>query len=746
MHKKNTPKLKFKINTKILFTLFSLSVVLLGISAYIALSNMQNLGKYAVTQQDELRDQTVTDSKEALLSLAEKYVLEVAKHQASLTNNSLRHFERDMNNLVSMVADLAMHILSTSSPPPQTGGTRRRQLMDQPQAVHVVYSQDEEPEDIDNSMVYVTAPDFSGDMQQEIASFGSLNRQFQEIRSHYPAMSAVYIGLESGGFLSLPWKSGYPESFDPRKRPWYRRAVRTENYGWTDTYVDATSGKLVVSCSQPFYTSDNVLLGVVGVDVFIDTFNKETASYLKDSVLVFLVNANGKMIARLGLSAKNTPWDQPYEAENLLESENQELRSIVEDMIRGETGVTKVQVVNRERYLAYVPLINSWSLGAFMSVETITKPAVQIEEQIIAAGEQHTAEFNKRLNRLVKSIIILFVGIIVAVIGISYGLSRKITKPILALRAGADTIGEGNLDYKIAIHTGDELEALADAFNTMTDDLKQYIADLAESTATKERFETELQIGRDIQASLLPEHLVQVPGWEIEAFFKPARQVAGDFYDIFTLGSSGHVFFVIADVCDKGVGPAMFAAIIRTLLRAFSLHYDLSSHEQDSQDSSYELPLDRTNDFLQTQLATTDFFATIFAGVLDPETRVVHYINGGHNPPYIVSAANEIKTPLKPTGPIIGAFPGVKYKINTIRLEAGDTLFTFTDGLPEARDPNGAFFTDKRVQKLLQQPSSSAKEMLDRVVKDVQEYIAEADQFDDITLLVLRCLSEPVNS
>jgi sigma-B regulation protein RsbU (phosphoserine phosphatase) len=256
------------------------------------------------------------------------------------------------------------------------------------------------------------------------------------------------------------------------------------------------------------------------------------------------------------------------------------------------------------------------------------------------------------------------------------------------------------------------------------------------------RFEKELQIGQEIQTSFLPATLLQMEGWEFAACFYPAREVAGDFYDLFTIENDSKVAFVIADVCDKGVGSALFAALIRTLFRAFMKYNPPVANDLMEERA---LALELTNDYIFQNQIQTSMFATLFAGVLHPDTGVLKYVNCGHNPPYIVGTSG-IKTKLKPTGPVVGAFPGVKYKVKEITLQPGESLFTFTDGLPEARDINHEFYTDDRILELLEQPNSSASNLLDRVDKSVHAHIASASQFDDITMLVIRRQSDLVDN
>jgi sigma-B regulation protein RsbU (phosphoserine phosphatase) len=253
---------------------------------------------------------------------------------------------------------------------------------------------------------------------------------------------------------------------------------------------------------------------------------------------------------------------------------------------------------------------------------------------------------------------------------------------------------------------------------------------LQERQAELLKFEREMQIGRQIQADFLPEQLPQVPGWEIVACFHPAREVAGDFYDAFTL-SDGQIGLVIADVVDKGVGAALFMALFRSLIRFFGGQHGLGG-------SSALDGIRLTNDYISLNHSRSNMFATLFFGVLDPASGVLTYINGGHNPPALINAAGAIKARLKPTGPAVGMLPDQVFSSQQVILEPGDMLMTFTDGALDARDPAGKLFTEKRLLEILQQPASSATALLDRLEASLKVHIASADQFDDITMLVVR--------
>ena len=212
--------------------------------------------------------------------------------------------------------------------------------------------------------------------------------------------------------------------------------------------------------------------------------------------------------------------------------------------------------------------------------------------------------------------------------------------------------------------------------------------------------ERELEIGRQIQAGFLPEELPEHPDWELAAVFEPARQVAGDFYDAFILPIDNHIAFILADVCDKGVGAALFMALFRTLIRSKAASFFSSSA---SVAETLTKTIVQTNDYIAATHSKANMFATLFIGVMNLENGTMTYINAGQEPPLLVHAAGEKKW-LEPTGPIVGALPDMEFETQGVNLERGDLLICYTDGITEARNPEGEFFGEKALTEISQTP------------------------------------------
>lgn len=266
-----------------------------------------------------------------------------------------------------------------------------------------------------------------------------------------------------------------------------------------------------------------------------------------------------------------------------------------------------------------------------------------------------------------------------------------------------------------------------------------------ESTLAKKRFqdrerlyaqslERELEIGRRIQEGFLPAELPQRPGWEIAVRFCPAKQVAGDFYDAFEL-TSDRIGLVMADVCGKGVGAAMFMALFRSLIRA---HADRAAVSPFAPAVAILIEaISATNGYIVRMHRSAHTFASVFFGVLDPNTGVLNYLNAGHLPPIIINADGSMEH-LKATGPAVGLLGNATFDVSSATILPGSTLFAFTDGVTEARDEHRAFFDEERLYDALLSGAESASELLDNIFESVREFSGDTEQADDVTMLAVR--------
>jgi sigma-B regulation protein RsbU (phosphoserine phosphatase) len=403
-------------------------------------------------------------------------------------------------------------------------------------------------------------------------------------------------------------------------------------------------------------------------------------------------------------------------------------KEVLLNMAAGRSSVQKAAIDKTDYYIAYSPLsITGWSLGIAVEYNEIIAGAVNMKSNIDGQALIAKEQIRAMLNSVMFRFILLTCVMIIAVLIFSVLVSGSVTGPVIKLTNAVIKVGKGDLNSKIDIQSKDEIGVLADNFNKMIDDLHNYVADLSKVTAEKERIGAELNIARQIQASMLPCIFPAFPNrqeFDIYASMLPAKEVGGDFYDFFMAGEN-KLAVVIADVSDKGVPAALFMVVTKMLIKNNAI----------SGKEPKEI-FETVNDIL-CENNNADMFVTAFMGILDIPTGRFVYVNAGHNPPFIKHTSGEYQwLPVKP-GFILAGTEGTKYIQDEISLTHGDTLFLYTDGVTEARNRQSQFFSESRLLEVLNTyKSSMPKELIEEVKSEIDNFVDEQD--DDITMLVLK--------
>lgn len=309
--------------------------------------------------------------------------------------------------------------------------------------------------------------------------------------------------------------------------------------------------------------------------------------------------------------------------------------------------------------------------------------------------------------------------------------SRYITAPIRNLMKEITRLGQGNLDHRISESSKDEIGSLARTFNRMSDNLKDYIDRLAKETSSRERITSELEVAAQIQKDILPNRFPPFPDkikqFDLYAEMHAAKEVAGDFYDFFMIDQN-RIAFVIADVSGKGIPAAMFMMSAKTTLKNNAL-------------SGYGAAkiIERTNKAL-CENNDVCMFVTMFFGIYDLSTNVLHYVNGGHNPPLLKREGTTYDWLRLDKGFALGVMENREYHARKLRLRKGDRLFCYTDGVTEATNADGEIFGEKRLLSVMNRTAYKQTHLrgdLKRVMDSVREFAGGTEQFDDVTMLIL---------
>jgi len=704
-------RIKLKITGKILLILLGLSLVSLAFFSVVALNNMANMGKYALESNASLGASAVSDSTDALEKQAREQLLTTAIGQAAISDSLFEKVESETSLVASYMTDL------WEKPTDFPGGR--------------TYFQDEQPDTIYTASVSVMAPDVApSSVSADLRLLSNLDRVFIPVFQTDRNLTQIYVGTESGVIQVYPWTTSFPSDFDARQREWYTRAKQARTPGWTNTMIDAVSGKPKVTCYRPVFDDKRKLIGVVGADVTAETINQKIiGTQIGKNGYAFLIDGKGNLIAHPRMQGLAGKWDEAFYTGNLLNAKNTELARIAAEMVDGMAGVEKCTLDGTDKFIAYAPITTTgWSIGIAMPIDEIVAPVQSTRERIDTATSDFSVKINRQITDMLTILILTSAGIILAVAGIAYYLARRITRPIIALDQGVHIIGQGNLDHKLVVTTGDEIQDLAGAFNKMTGDLKVYIRNLQETTSAKERIESELRVATEIQTSMLPRLFPPFPDrkeFDLYATMQPARQVGGDFYDFFFI-SPTKLCLIIGDVCGKGIPAALFMAISKTLLRTEALH-----------EPSPDRVLFDVNNILYPDNEASMFFTGLCA-VLDTETGELTIANGGHNPPLLCPAGGEFQYINLPKGLVVGAMPDTAYLSNTYSMRPHDILVMYTDGVTEAMDGKDRLYSEARLLSCLNDLCGrSVSDIVHGVRADIETFIDGTEQSDDITMLVL---------
>ena len=297
------------------------------------------------------------------------------------------------------------------------------------------------------------------------------------------------------------------------------------------------------------------------------------------------------------------------------------------------------------------------------------------------------------------------------------------------VESSRQTQDPSRIDFKRAdIHTGDEMEVLSDALNAMFDDTRRYMTNLLSVTAEKEKIGAELNVATQIQADMLPRIFPAFPDrreFDLYAFMHPAREVGGDFYDFFLIDED-HLCMVIADVSGKGVPAALFMVIAKTLIKNQAMMGD------DPADI-----LGKVNEQL-CEGNEAMLFVTVWISILTISTGKGIAANAGHEHPVIRRAGGSYELVIYRHSPAVAAMEGMRFRQHSFELHPGDRLFVYTDGVPEATNAESELFGNERMLDVLNsQPDRKPHALLETMKREIDVFVGEAPQFDDITMLCL---------
>lgn len=464
------------------------------------------------------------------------------------------------------------------------------------------------------------------------------------------------------------------DSYDYLRRDWYHVPTVLKKPVWTEPYFDEGAGNiLMVTYSCPVFERESdwgteKLKAVVTADVDLDWLTALVKSipvgrtgycFIVSSTGAFVTNPQRERVIGQSIFSRAEQLGDPA------------LRAIGRAMIREQSGFVELgsKMTGTDSFLAFSRIPSpGWALGAVFSKEEILQDVNALHRRTILLATVGTA-------------LLLAVSLLVA---------GSIAKPLRRMAAVTRKVAAGDLDVDLsAIRRSDEVGELATAFTKMAADLKTYIKELTETTAAKQRIESELSIAAQIQKSMLPSTFPAFPGrdeFDIFAVMRPAKEVGGDLYDFFLLDEH-RLCVVVGDVSGKGVPAALFMAVTKYLVEASAVEAKVPDEV-----------LHRVNEHL-ARGNDSCMFVTLFLGILNLENGEFVYANGGHNPPLFLESNDRAAFLDPPGGPVLGILDDAAFQLGRLQMKGASTLIIYSDGVTEAFNDRDEAFSEDRMRE-----------------------------------------------
>ena len=509
---------------------------------------------------------------------------------------------------------------------------------------------------------------------------------------------------------SLRTIQGGSESYQYFFMDWYLMPMLLNKPCWTEPYMDydvaTNTSEMLTSYSQTITNRQGAVIGVINTSLSLNWLS-QTISSIKPYPHSYSI-----MIGRGGtyfVHPDSTKISRQTIFTSAMEEPDTALVALGHAMQRGEEGMKRMHIYGEDSYVFYKPL-----------GQTGCSMAIVCPESDIFGGFD-------RLRNSVRTIVL--VGLLLMLFFFIRIITREL-RPLHRLAKGAETIASGNFDTKLPeLKREDEIGQLSTSFDNMQQSLVKYIEELKDTTAEKASIERDLRIASSIQMGMLPEDFptkAEREDVQLYATLTPAKEVGGDLFDFYFRGNK--LFFCIGDVSGKGVPASLFMAVTRSVFRTVSAH---------------ESKPDRIMSTINTTIADmnkTHMFVTLFVGVLDLPTGMLHYCNAGHDAPLLVGAGVG-ELPCDPNIPV-GFMPSWEYSLQEALIYEETTIFLFTDGLTEAMNADHELFRMERVidvaTKVLSMKEQEPHHFIEHMTNAVHDFVGDAEQSDDLTMMAIQ--------
>ncbi|MDX1375888.1 MAG: SpoIIE family protein phosphatase [Burkholderiales bacterium] len=486
---------------------------------------------------------------------------------------------------------------------------------------------------------------------------------------------------------------------------WWHRPLERGFGVWTDAYLDEGAGNVwMVTFSAPF-RRDGFPAGVATVDVALPTLRALVFDAEAQRQKLFVIGADLRMVFAHHTDDIGTPL-----ATIAQRDARPDVLELGRRVLRDAPGYTVARGWDSGdlQWIFYAPVHTSgWVLG------------LRVDERAV---------FGEVRARMWRAAGFFGAALLVIVAGLLY-VTRRVTRPVAQLDAAAHRVAQGDMSVDLPAQGDDEIARLSRSFTAMARAIVEREQALVAETAVREKIETELALAKELQRSMLPPaeaHDAAFGRYDVAAVLEPARAVGGDFFD-YVVTADGRLVFVIADVSDKGVPAALFMVRAHTLLRSLAGRVATPAELLASMNDALCADNERC------------MFVTLACGVLELSSGRLALANAGHEPALRLGRDGRLEWLDVENGPALGLIEGTSYPGAGLRLEPGDALVLYTDGVSEAFDAGKQAFGRERIEAAVRaRPQASALDLCAAVIAEVRAFVGGAEQSDDLTLLVVR--------
>lgn len=653
-------------------------------------------------------------SSETVKRQIEDSLLQSATSKADLADKALKQFRTS----VQTVADTVTKMYENPDEYQQRGVDPPEQKNDGKLAVQLLYSK--------------KTVKSSESVKKELGLIANAQDTLYVENKNDPNMVSNYIATKSGIMIQADYisakkidENGNIMPYEADTRPWYVGASKTKKPFFTSLSRDAHTSGVGIMCGVPIFKGKE-FMGVAGAGMYLNELQKAVLDTKvgKDGYAC-MIDGEGKVIFSSG--GGETFTDDLDKVTDLRENDQKDLAELVTKAVKGEKGVTVLSLDGEMSYVAYAPLETvGWTFFTIIPEKEVEAPTTSLLNSLENSKDRTVEESNSQIRFVFIILAVIFIILNFLAIVFSKKAGKILVKEVVVLTQKVENIKGDNLDFEWNGKSDDEIQVLAESFGSLTERMKQYITEITEITAKEQRIASELSLATNIQASMVPTNFDDYKAFEafgLYANMTPAKEVGGDFYDFF-LTDADHIALVMADVSGKGVPAALFMSKAMTAIKTRTLMGG----------SPAAILADVNNQMCEGNEA--ELFVTVWLAIIDLKTGKGMAANAGHEHPALRHEGGQFELIKYRHSPAVATMEDMPFKEHEFEVEPGDTIYVYTDGVTEATDASNQLFGEERlVDALNKDPDAKPDDLLKNVVRSINEFVADAPQFDDLTMM-----------